>query len=267
MNHLLRILWTLVLPLMAVAPTAAAISGSFIQPWLVADWDDARWQQEYAMLSEAGIHRLIFMHTVHTDKEGKAQAVYPTRIEGIAPGTNDLLDGCLRNAQKAGFEVIVGLNFDERWWNTSKWTPEWITEQMMLGNRVAQEITENYRSRYPGTLKGWYWVWEIEASFIVNSPELGDLLVNALNINLDCLTRLTPDLSVILSPFMNSQRCTAEAHAKVWGGILRNAHLKDGDILAPQDCVGSGFLKPEETAQWFKALAAVIPDSHKINFL
>ena len=46
MNHLLRILWTLVLPLMAVAPTAAAISGSFIQPWLVADWDDARWQQE-----------------------------------------------------------------------------------------------------------------------------------------------------------------------------------------------------------------------------
>ena len=37
---------------------------------------------------------------------------------------------------------------------------------------------------------------------------------------------------------MNSQRCTAEAHAKVWGGILRNAHLKDGDILAPQDCVG-----------------------------
>ena len=85
MNHLLRILWTLVLPLMAVAPTAAAISGSFIQPWLVADWDDARWQQEYAMLSEAGIHRLIFMHTVHTDKEGKAQAVYPTRIEGIAP--------------------------------------------------------------------------------------------------------------------------------------------------------------------------------------
>lgn len=266
MNHLLRILWTLVLPLIAVAPTAAAISGSFIQPWLVADWDDARWQQEYAMLSEAGIHRLIFMHTVHTDKEGKAQAVYPTRIEGIAPGTNDLLDGCLRNAQKAGFEVIVGLNFDERWWNTSKWTPEWITEQMMLGNRVAQEITENYRSRYPGTLKGWYWVWEIEASFIVNSPELGDLLVNALNINLDCLTRLTPDLSVILSPFMNSQRCTAEAHAKVWGGILRNAHLKDGDILAPQDCVGSGFLKPEETAQWFKALAAVIPASPKINF-
>ncbi|MFR7516703.1 MAG: hypothetical protein ACLUVY_05545 [Bacteroides uniformis] len=54
MNHLLRICGLWFFRWMA-ALTAVAISGSFIQPWLVADWDDARAATgEAPALSEAG---------------------------------------------------------------------------------------------------------------------------------------------------------------------------------------------------------------------
>ncbi|MFR7516704.1 MAG: hypothetical protein ACLUVY_05550 [Bacteroides uniformis] len=42
------------------------------------------------------------MHRTQRRQGGKGTGRLSTRIEGIAPGTNDLLDGCLRNAQKAG---------------------------------------------------------------------------------------------------------------------------------------------------------------------
>ena len=76
------------------------IKGSFIQPHLFENWDDARWQKEFSMLQAAGMEFLIFMHTVYTDEEGKNQSVYPSELPGVEIKEMDLLEMCLRNANK-----------------------------------------------------------------------------------------------------------------------------------------------------------------------
>ncbi len=253
--------------LLTISSANGQITGSFIQSWLIEEenWDDARWQEEFTTLREAGMDMLIFMQTVATDTLGNTSAVYPTKIEGVQPAKKDLLDACLRNAEKNGFKIFVGLNFDDRWWNVAGWTPQWITDQITLGNKVAAELIENYKSRYPNTFVGWYWVWEVEDSFC-RAPGITDYLIAALNGTLDFLNNATPEMPVLLSPFMNKERSTPEACAETWSTVLSKAHFKDGDIFAPQDCIGSGFLSLDVVEDWYAALSKIIPTSPKIQF-
>ncbi len=251
-------------PLSAQIMNQLPIRASFIQPHLFTQWDDSQWQKEFTYLKEAGMDMLIFMHTVLSSEQGRI-SFYPSQLEGVKGSENDLMENCLRNARLAGFKVIIGLNFDDCWWKPETWSKEWLTEQMELGNRVAAELIERYKSRYPDTMYGWYWVWEIIDSYC-KDPLIRNQLVSALNINLDFLHTQTPDMPILLSPFMNSTQSTKESCAEVWQYILSHGHFKDGDIFAPQDCVGSGFLKEEEAPQWFEALSRVIPATPKIQF-
>ena len=57
------------------------IEATFIQPYLVEQWDDIRWKQEFKVLKSAGMEYVIFMHTVHTDQKGNTTAVYPSTIQ------------------------------------------------------------------------------------------------------------------------------------------------------------------------------------------
>jgi len=241
------------------------IKGSFIQPHLVTQWNDIRWQEEFKTLKEAGLEFLIFMHTVHTSKEGKTEAVYPSKLPDIKSGSDDLLENCLRNAKRAGFKVFVGLNFNEGWWDVDSLTPKWIMGQMELGNKVAEELINCYKERYSDTMYGWYWVWEVVNSCCKKQFYL-DCLIDALNVNLDFLHQHTEDMPFLLSPFMNSEAGTPEECSRMWQYILSKAHFKDGDIFAPQDCVGAGWLTIDVVAEWFKSLSKAIPSFPKIHF-
>lgn len=241
------------------------IKATFIQPYLVEQWDDSRWKQEFKSLKAAGMEYVIFMHTVHTDQEGNTTAVYPSALPGVSGNKSDLLENCLRNARRAGFKVFVGLNFNEAWWKAD-FTPQWLMQQMEFGNQVAEELIGRYKSRYKDTMYGWYWVWEVDNSYC-KTPMHREFLVKALNMNLDYLHQQTKGMPFLLSPFMNSQNGTAAQCAEMWKYVLTNAHFQDGDIFAPQDCIGSGFLNLDEVADWFSALADVIPTTPRIRFV
>lgn len=240
------------------------IKGSFIQPHLFESWDDARWQKEFSMLQAAGIEFLVFMHTVYTDGEGKIQSVYPSELSYMEKRETDLLEICLRNARQAGFKIFVGLNFNERWWKLD-FTSEWLYGEMNRGNQIAKELIQRYKKRYPETMAGWYWVWEVEPS-ICKDINIKKTLVKAMNINLDFLHSETPDMPFLFSPFMNCQQGTSDNCAEVWKYILENLHLQDGDIFAPQDCIGSGFLNLDVVEEWYKKIESIIPESPKIKY-
>lgn len=252
-------------PADAQAPKQTFIRGSFIQPHLFEDWDDARWQAEFDCLREAGMDFIIFMHTVHANKGDVPRAVYPTAISGIEPHPKDLLEDCLRNAKRANFKVFVGLNFDERWWELDTESVEWLIESLMQGNAIAAEITNRYKTRYPDTLHGWYWVWEVEPA-MCKEQQQKELLVQGLNINLDYLKQITPTMPVLISPFMNHELGSSDNCMEVWDYVLHHAHFKDADIFAPQDCIGSGFLNADVVEEWFGKLARIIPTKPKIQF-
>lgn len=241
------------------------IEATFIQPYLVEQWNDTRWKQEFKVLNSAGMEYVIFMHTVHTDQKGNTTAVYPSTIPGVLGNKNDLLENCLRNARRAGFKVFVGLNFNEAWWKVD-FTPQWLMQQMELGNKVAEELIGRYKSRYKETMCGWYWTWEVDNSYC-KTPMYREFLVKALNINLDYLHQQTNNMPFLLSPFMNSRNGTPIQCAEMWKYVLNNAHFQNGDIFAPQDCIGSGFLNLGEVADWFSALSVVIPKTPHIRFV
>lgn len=252
------------LPLFCANINNLFIKGSFIQPYLVMNWDDKRWLEEFQYLREANIDFLIFMHSVHSSKEGKTTAIYPTALSEIESSKRDLLEICLRNAKKAGFKIFIGLNFDENWWSAS-FSSTWILQQMEFGNKIAKELIQRYKKKYPDTMYGWYWVWEVDNSYCKTSFSM-DCLVQALNINLDYLHLSTPDMPFMLSPFMNSNSSTPKECSDMWKYILSNAHFKDGDIFAPQDCIGAGWLTIDVVAEWFDKLSEVIPLTPRIKF-
>lgn len=232
--------------------------GTFIQDFLVRDWDDDRWQQEFQMMKDLGMKYLVFAPTLHIDKEEQAKTLYPSRLSGVSQRwRNDLIDLCLRNAQKAGIKVFLGLNFHERWWDVD-YSEEWLFKQMELGNQVADELIDLYKSSYPDAMHGWYWVWEIANVDKLQIPVYRQALIHALNINVDHLHQRYVDMPVMLSPFMNYQVGTAKLNGKLWQAIFEGVNFRAGDIFSPQDCIGAGGLTMEELPIWFSELSKAV---------
>ena len=229
------------------------VCGSFVQDWLVRNWSDDRWDQEFKDLKEAGMEYLIFSPALHTDNNGNVRALYPS---SLTDNSNDLYEICLRNAQKNGFKIYISLNFHERWWQFD-YLPEWLYEQMDIGNHVADELIKQYKDRYGETMYGWYWVWEVD-NLNWNRYGSRETLARAMNINRDHLASVTPDMPFMLSPFVNYRVGNSEVNRQLWEEVINRVNFREGDIFAPQDCVGAGGLTIEMLPEWFNKLKSVV---------
>lgn len=121
---------------------------------------------------------------------------------------------------------------------------------MKRGNAIATELYQKYHSRYPGTFYGWYWVWEVD-NYNFRFQTWENVLVAALNVQLDHLTALDPALPFLFCPFMNYRLGTAAQYRDFWTRVFARTHLRPGDIFAPQDCVGAGGLTMDNFTTWF----------------
>lgn len=239
--------------------------GTFIQDNLVSRWDDAQWQEELAALKEVGMHYLVFAPTLHTDENGTSKTMYKTSLPGVVEKYQlDLVENCLRNAKKAGFKVFLGLNFNERWWRVD-FSAAWLFEQMELGNRLADDLTRRYKDRYNETLYGWYWVWEVD-NLNCTTSERQDILAQALNINIDHLNQITPDMPFMLCPFVNYRVGNSKDNSQMWQYVFSKTHFREGDIFAPQDCVGAGGLEVGMVKEWFCDMNAAVKSKPGLLF-
>mgnify|MGYP002516385185 FL=1 len=220
----------------------ARIDGTFFQPYEAYSWDDARWDSEMQVFKNAGMHYLIFAPTMETDQKGKTYCHY------------DVLEKCLRSAQKFGMRVFVGLNSNERWWKND-FSEEWLYSQMETGNKLADELVARYKEKYQKAMHGWYWVWEVD-NLNTDTPQKEQILANAMNINLDHLDRITPSMPFLFSPFVNYRvGKDKDETASMWKRILPKVHFRGGDIFCPQDCVGAGGLELNMQEEWMRALS------------
>ena len=229
------------------------VRGSFVQDWLVRNWSDARWDQEFKDLKEAGMEYLIFSPALQTDINGNNRALYPSTL---TDNSNDLYEICLRNAQKNGFKIFISLNFHDRWWRFD-YSSEWLNAQMEIGNQVADELINRYKERYGDTMYGWYWVWEVD-NLNWNTSERRQTLANAMNINRDHLAAVTPSMPFMLSPFVNYRVGNSEENRKLWEDVIGHVNFREGDIFVPQDCVGAGGLTVEMLPEWFSKMETVV---------
>lgn len=239
-------------------------SGSFIQEYLVANWDDKRWDQEMEMLKEAGMKYLVYAPALLVNEQGKFGTNYPSTLSKKKM-QNKTLEKCLHSAQKNGVKVFVGLNFNDRWWKFD-YDADWLFGQMEIGNRVADEIVALYKEKYPDAMYGWYWVWEVD-NLNCMTEERQSILANALNINLDHLSKITPEMPFMMSPFMNYKvGGNAEEYGRMWENVFAQTHFRLGDIFAPQDCIGAGGLNLDNLWEWFSKLKQAVNTKPGLKF-
>ncbi|MCC6731309.1 MAG: DUF4434 domain-containing protein [Chthonomonadales bacterium] len=248
----------------ARAPRHPVAAGTFIQWYLVRDWDDARWQAEFHTLKDVGMDTIVFAPTL----DGKpGRAYYPTRLPGYSmpPDCPDLVDACLRNAERAGFRVFLGLNFHDDWWRKAASDPAWLLAQMEEGNRGADELYAAYARRYPRAFHGWYWVWEVD-NLNFRTPEQIATLARAIDTNVRHLKRLDPRKPVMLCPFMNAALGSSADYRRMWERVFAACALGRGDVFCPQDCVGAGGLRLAQVPEWFAALREAVRTKPGLRF-
>lgn len=241
--------------------------GTFIQPFLVMDWDDEKWIKELQYLKDAGMNYIILASTADRINGGKIKTVYPTNIQGFQmhEGYTDVVDACLRNAQSMGLKVFVGLNSDSGWWDKYGSESKWLYKRMNEGNSLADELYSLYYHKYPDAFHGWYWPWEVD-NFHFKRPEEQKVLINAINISLNHFESTNKRLPFMFSPYMNYWFGDAEEYKKLWINIFANTNLKKGDIFCPQDSVGAGGLDVNSTPIWFAALRQAVDSKPGLLF-
>lgn len=231
--------------------------GTFIQNDLMAYWTDDRWQKELTALKEVGMHYIILAPTLQANEKNISKSVYPSVLPDVTQQyPEDLVENCLRNAQKAGFKVFLGLNLNDQWWSAN-FTYDWLKHQMEIGNSVADELITRYKKKYGDVMYGWYWVWEVD-NIHCNTPALQNALATVLNINLDHLHSVTPSMPFMLCPFMNYRLGTARENSAMWETVFAGAHFNKGDIFAPQDCIGAGGLVLDTLDVWFREMKKAV---------
>ena len=239
--------------------------GTFIQDYLVAKWDDDRWQSEFAVLKEAGMHYIIFAPTLQTDESGINRTIYPGGLPNASEKyTSDLVDACLRNAKRAGLKVFLGLNFNDKWWSPN-YTAEWLYSQMELGNLLADDLVKRYKGQYSDTMYGWYWVWEVD-NLNYTTKTRRDMLIRALNLNIDHLNKITPEMPFMFCPFVNYRVGNSGENRDMWQYVFSGTHFRQGDIFAPQDCVGAGGLELGMVDEWFRQMSEAVKTKSGLEF-
>ena len=220
-----------------------AVKGSFLQSWYCAGWDDARWDEETACLSDAGVEYLILQSTAKLDSEGNWTVSYPSSLPVFdAAPEYDVIDGALKSCRAAGIKVFIGLADFDDWWNLCGFSPDYMPVCEVMAD-MQREIWETYAPVYGDTLYGWYFVPEIDnvLPMKVSLPAI----VRGLNKVLDTATELDPAMPVMLSPYYSESMAVPSVllTLPMWQAFFAMARFRDGDIFAPQDAVGAGWTK------------------------
>lgn len=202
---------------------------------------------------------------------GRWYAYYPSKIEGISAGYGgrDAIGNALKNCEKYGVKVFVGVGLDELWWNKFVSDPAWLNEAMRVSAKIAEELYEKYHSLYPNAFYGWYWPPEIW-----NDPKLASksgvrkqsiqTLSDGLNIVLDTLTKIDRSMPMMFSPFVNISIGSANDNYLFWKDLISNTRFRKGDILCPMDSIGGEGNKLDYLDVWTKSYYQAVQETGNI---
>ena len=242
------------------------VTGSFLQSWYCADWDDERWEQETAWMREAGLEYLVLQSTAYLDADGNWEAYYPSGLPELKGRADcDVIAGVLKACQKAGVKVFIGLADFENWWGKAGFSADYLPVCRVCA-AMQREICDMYAPEYGDTLYGWYFVPEID-----NVPTMKlsvRRIAKGMDLVLDAATEIDPSMPVLFSPFYTDTYAVNSVLATLpmWQALLNTAHFRAGDIIAPQDAVGAGWTREKDLDKVWRMFRAAA-DSCKTDVL
>ncbi len=256
-------------------PATRGMEGTFIQSWMVRDWTQERWDAEFAAMQEAGMKYLIVQSVTDVAYQTSGSAygqdysrypkdyavsMYPSELP-LLSGTNngiDSLERCFVAAKAHDIQLYLGPCSDNRWWlfgwgmpsapagvtdlKKDSYFANWARENAELNNSVMEEIYNRYADKYADTLAGWYYyneVWNIDVACAgTDNGVYAEILSDSMNRIIAKINELDSSKKFMLSPFYNTTISTAVQNGDMWASILEKTNFRQGDIFAPQDCIG-----------------------------
>lgn len=219
-------------------------NGTFIQSWLCQNWSDAKWETELDYMDQAGMTYLIYADVAYRDS-GTWTTKYPSQISGLA-GTNnglDVIENVLRNCARHNIKVFIGMgNYSE--FEVNGGIGSTFTSFCNISAQIVAEIYNLYHSRYPDTFYGWYFVPEFNNNYLNMTPYVSKF-ASGMNVVINELNQLDPAMPLLLSPYFMKYYTTASVSSTktFWTNMLTRINFRAGDILAPQDAVGAGWIE------------------------
>lgn len=234
------------------------------------------------MLKELGMRYIILGDSATRNTNGNWFFWYPTEIQSFNAQYNgvDVIKNALRNCQKYGMKVFVGVGMDERWWNNFVRQPRWLNSYIKQSGQIAEELYNKYHSRYPDAFYGWYWPPEIwnDPLFKAASDSRSEsiqVLAEAMSALRDQLTRLNPNMPMLFSPFANTHvdketwgfagkwynGCTSEEYYRFWKDLISQVSFLPEDILCPMDSIGGGGCEMSYLEEWTRSYSRAVIDS------
>ena len=252
----------------------APLYGSFIQPWLYAEWSDEQWDRECAALKSVGVEAVILGWTAKREHNASHwETSYPSKIPGTKMKTNDIKP-LFKYAGKHGLKVYMGLGLDDDWWNwnlSKAWDAEKFKDTMRMSAKIAKEIYEMYQPEYPDQFAGFFCTYEIWNHVDWDRKPLRDLqaerFADGFNLLIKTLDEIAPEMPLLFSPFSTVERYADISSTRAfYDSFLRKTHFRKQDGMLPMDNVGGGGQTLETVERWAIMYATAVKDSgNKLN--
>lgn len=244
-------------------------SGSFVQTWYCSGWGEGRWESEMQNMVENGMTYLIVPCAASKGKNTDTINTYfPSKVKNTSCG-RDMMDTLFAKCKKYGIKVFLAPYADDAWYSKDfGWTKhhsvddrsgQWVKEYTATSNALAQELYDQFKSKYPETFYGWYycdemWNMSILCKETDETRDIGlDIVAEAFNGVLDFYTKLDPSMPMLLSPFCNRSMSTAEEAMNMWIDLFSRIRFRKGDIFCPQDSIGSTPAEISQLDEWTRA--------------
>lgn len=233
---------------------AQRLDGGFFQPGLVVNWTNSDFAVEYDAMKTLAMNHVIWQWTVDSKKK---QAYYPTSLPGFSRiSSRDLVGMSLREAEKKGLKVWLGLDWSDDWYKHYGNDEKWLTNEVSLNKSIAQELWRQYGETYTNTIAGFYLPMEVD-NVHFQDKEKQKRMARAYKEIVEEIHNTTAK-PVMVAPYFNQTLGQdAPKYADMWGDILKVAPI---DVIALQDGIGCGHASVSTIGTWLAALSAKIKD-------
>ncbi len=258
------------------------LSGSFVQMWYCSGWGEGRWRAEMQNMVDNGLTYLVVPTAADRNTDtGSIYTYFPTSVEN-AKCSSPALDMLFQVCHEYGIKVFMAPFADGDWYsNEFGWKEhssvddaygQWMKNHAETSNKLAKEIYDLYKAKYPDTFYGWYFSDELWNMSIIcegsghNREVALDILALGFNTVLDFYTELDPSMPMLMSPFSNRSNSTAEQYMNMLIDLFARVRFREGDIFCPQDSIGGKPQEIEVLDEWTRAYRQAVDTKPGLRF-
>ncbi len=234
-------------------------TGTFIQSWMTAYWDDERWAEEAENMKKAGVEYLVLQSLAdkaYKKDGGQWKVYYDTDVEALKDATfmGDCLEPALKACQDAGIKVFVGLSMFDDFWSEAGIGSLYQDVCRVAGDMV-EDIYNKYGERYKDSLYGWYYTPEISNGFLCQFTLGG--IIKGINHIIDRINEVDASKPLLMSPFYSEYIATGPITTLCsYVRFFNKVNFRDGDIFAPQDAIGAKWTREKSLEMTWKIYKA-----------